>query len=57
MIEVKFTGHCEACPHMDLIVEKFIDSLEQGSYWKVYCDHEEACDRIEKLMEEEHTCD
>lgn len=57
MIEVKFTGYCEGCPHMDLIADKFIDSLDHGSYWKVYCDHEEACDRIEKLMEEEYPCD
>ena len=44
MIEITLTGRCEGCPHFQMTIDHFDDS--------VGCTHEEVCDMWERKVKE-----
>ena len=52
MIDLVMTGKCKDCPVADLEIEDQETYL--GSSWTVKCIHEDACDRVEQMKEDNH---
>lgn len=54
MIEVRYTGKCENCNLVELVLDRY--ETEPGeAYYDLRCIHREACDRLEKMKEGDHT--
>ena len=51
MIEIKKTGICEECTKAELFLEDDRDSVFDDPDWRLRCKHEEACERVEKILE------
>ena len=50
MIEIKFTGMCEDCKDADLEVHRL--ALHTGYKWMVFCNHNNACERMKAKITE-----
>lgn len=50
MIELVFEGMCRDCKCADLELIR-TETYDEYNYWDVHCKHENACNRILKLVE------
>lgn len=52
MIEVHYTGKCENCNCVELVLDRYETGFGEVHY-DLRCIHREACDRLEKMKEGE----